>query len=100
MQSNSHLQALASGVQAQAAATGAIGEGTFLRLVFAMFRDLAYQQIDTDAERDAIKSFVMQLADTFVAPRFPLGWRIARIGLESAIDTGLDNLAEFLQPAS
>ncbi len=86
-------------VVAQAtAAGGTLGLGTFLRTVLDELKAIALQQVDTEEERDAIKDKVLSLADTYVAPKFPVGWKLVRNSVDVFLDESMDNLPGLLAP--
>lgn len=91
-------QALQSAIESQAAgAGGSLGLGTFVRITLDMLRAFAAGQVDTEAERDAIKDKILALADVFVAPKFPFFWEgFVRSALDRALDDWMDKLPELL----
>lgn len=84
---------------------GAVGYGTFVRVVTDALKRLAAQlkaagkaAIDTEEERDAIVESVMKLADSFVAGKFsPLVWAYFRQTLADYLDEQIDRLPALVE---
>lgn len=83
---------------APSAVNGTVGLGTFLRSVSDFLKKLALEQIDTEAERDAIVAVVMKAADAMVAAKFPpVVWNFVRPTIEAYLDNAIDNLPALIQ---
>lgn len=77
---------------------GTIGVGTFLRGVVDYLKQLAKEQVDTEAERDAIVAAAMAIADKMVAAKFPpVLWGIIRPGIMNFLDQAIDKLPIILE---
>lgn len=91
------LQTFSATVESAAASQGGtLGLGNFLRIAFDAAKQLAATQVDTEEERDALIERALQLADLFVAPRFPIGWALVRRNLQAVLDEALDDLPKWL----
>lgn len=91
------VQALTSAVKVEADEQGGtLSIDTFTRTIVKEVKDWARSKIDTEEERDALIEAALNLADLYVAPRFPTGWTIIRAMIRQFADSAFDGIPDLL----